>query len=324
MMSYLFPTILLMLPGFGFASPAQPVNSLGLTTSASLTANTIGPAPIDSRFTMQAVYQTQPLVEDDCLVAAVQILGLWGSDPLTFEEPVQNYFDDRFAHVQIQSRSVTTRGAVEARFLVWGLYLGLKGMITSHRFESVKLVLRWDRRIVAQIWIRPRQVQVPLSLPGETSFNSTNTLQGRSSFSSFNLSASQTIGRTSFNFSVPPTPSNPNTELTVALTSLGRPLSKYNFIMAILDGVLAGGSLTPWAPLQESVRVQVPPPFGAKLLLVPVPGASGEPYMTYGIVALALRQIPAGILLRQHAWVESRLLISLNDIPVAQGAFVNL
>ena len=94
--------------------------------------------------------------------------------------------------------------------------------------------------------------------------------------------------------------------------------------MAILDGILAAGSLTPRAQLSEPVRVRVPPPFGAKLLLVPLPGISGQLYMSFSIVALALREIPAGVLLVEHGWVESRILVSINDIPVANGAFVNL
>ena len=324
MMSYLFTTILLMLPCFGFASPAQPLNALSLTDPAALMANTIGPAPIDSRFTMQPFYQGQPLVEDDCLVAAVQLLGLWGADQLTMQEPVSRYLDDRFPRVFIETRSLSTSRTTEARFLVWGLYLGLKGMITSRRFESVKLVLRWERRVIAQISIQPRQIQGQPSLPGEMSFNSTNTLQERSSFSPFNLSADEAIGRTSFNFSVPPTPSNPTVEMDVAFQPLDRPLPKYNFIMAIIGGILAAGSLTPRAQLSESVRVQVPPPFGAKLLLVPLSGASGQPYLTYGIVASALRQVPTGMLLQVHAWVETRIVILLDGIPVAQGVVQNV
>ena len=324
MMFDLFPIILLMLPGFAFASPAQPVSSLGLTTSASLTANPIGPEPIDPRFSLVVRPQMQPLVEDDCLVAAVQALGVWGSYPLQYEAPGLNYYDADFPRVEIESRSADTSGRLHAQFLVWGMYLGLKRMIRTHRYESVKLLLQWEGRIVGQIWIRPRQGQVPLSLPGEMSFNSTNTLQERSSLNSFNLSASETPGRTSFNFSVPPTPSNAPTEFTMAVNSMERPLPKYNFIMAILDGILASSSLTPEDPLQESVRVRIPPPFGAKFLLVPTPEASEESYMTKNILALALRQIPKVLLLRQPGWVEARILIFVNNIQVAQGIFANI
>ena len=324
MMFDLFPIVLLMLPGFAFALPAQPVSSLGLTTSASLTANPIGPEPIDSRFSVLSRPQMQPLVEDDCLVAAVQVLGVWASYPSFYAAPGLNYYDSRFPRVEIESRSTDTSGTLHAQFLLWGLYLGLKDMIRSHRFESVKLLLQWDEHIVGQIWIRPRQVQVPLSLPGEMSFNSTNTLQERSSFNSFNLSASETLGRTSFNFSVPPTPSNAPTEFTMAVNSLSRPLPKYNLIMAILDGILAADSRTPEARLDDSVRVRIPPPFGARLLLVPMPAVSEESYMTKNILALALRQIPEIILLRQPGWVEVRIFIEVNDILVARGGIVNL
>lgn len=309
-----------MLPCFGFALPAQPVNSLSLTDPAALTTNAIGPVPIDPRFTMQAFYQAQPLVENDCLVAAVQILGIWGSDPLNMQEPDATYSTDYFPRVQIESRSLSTGGTTEARFLVWGLYLGLKDMMTTRRFQRVKFVLRWEGRIFAQIEISPRTVQGQLSSPGEMPFNSTDTLQERSS-SPFNLSASEAIGQTSFNFSVPPTPSNPGGETTVEITPLDRPLPKYSFIMAILEGILAGGSETPRARLRDSVRAEVGPPFNSRLVLAPLPGTS---YMTYGILARALRQIPSGMLQRQYPWVESNIKVMLNGVSVGQGAVLNL
>ena len=325
MMSYLFTAILLMLPCFGFASPAQPINSLSLTNPAALTAvNPIGPVPIDPRFTMQPFYQPQPLVENDCIVTAVQLLGLFGSDPLTFQEPVQRYTERLFPHVLIENRSISPSGATEARFLVWGLYLGLKDMLTSRRFQRVKFVLRWEGRVIAQIEIMPRDPPGQLSLPGEMSFNSTDTLQERSSSSPFNLSASEAIGRTSFNFSIPPTPSNPRSEMAIAIAPSDRPLPKYSFIMAILEGILAGGSLTPRARLPEPAQAEVGAPFNSRLVMAPLPGTYGMPYMTYGTLALALRQIPAAMLQQQYPWVECNIKVMIDNISVGQGAVLNL
>lgn len=118
----LFRTILLMLPSFGFAKPAQPINSLGLITASPGASNPIGPEPKDPRFSLQALYKAVPLDEDQCLAATVQFMGLLGS--IAFFEPLQTktYWDDYFPNVEVTNRSPRTGGTIEARFLIWGLY----------------------------------------------------------------------------------------------------------------------------------------------------------------------------------------------------------
>ena len=310
----LFPAISLMLPSFGFATPTQAFNSLGPNGTGSLSANDIGPEPIDIRFSMQAFYQGVSLAEDDCLVAAVQLLGLWGSTPFLSQEPTRVYWDDRFPHVEISSRSPRTGGTMEVRCLVWGLYLGVKNMIESNRFQNVQFVLRWEWQIVAMISIRKRGG--PLSLPGEKSINSTNTtniLRQRSSSNQLNIFATENLDGISFNLSIP--------SMSVKVVPLGsRPLPKYNFIMAILDGILAVASRATISTIPEPVQVQPPAPYGAKLRVVPERATPGQPSLTFGMVALALRQIPACLLLRVHQWVEVDFEILFDEVLKARGA----
>ena len=314
-----------MLPNLGSAATAQPINSLGRNGTSPLSANNIGPEPIDPRFSMQAVYQAVPLTEDDCLVAAVQLLGLWGSKPFTSQEPTRIYWDDGFPRVEITSLSPRAGGHMEVRFLVWGLYLGVRDMIGSDRFMNVQFVLRWEGQIVALVSIGKRGG--PLSLPGENSINSTNTtnmLQQRSSSGQLNLFATEHLDGTSFNLSIP------NTTLTDVQMRLkvfpfaNRPLSKYNFIMAVLDGILAVASRPTIFPIPEPVQVQPPAPFGAILRVVPTWATYGQHSLTFGLVSLALRQIPAGMLLRVPQYVEVEFEILIGDIVVARGALTGV
>lgn len=326
------PPLLLILPSIAFATPAQPINSLALTTATANpgTSNPIGPEPIDPRFNMQPVYRATPLNEDECLVAAVQFLGLLGSDPFTGPEETRNYFDDRLPHVVITPRSPRTGGTVEARFLVWGLYLGLKDMIESNRFRNVQLVLRWEGQIVAFISINKRAAPPLLSLPGANSTtNSTNILQQRSSSSypsstQWNIPTTSTQNTTSFTLLslLPNTPpSNPGAELSMKIAALpDQPLPKNNIIMALLDGILAVASRTTRAHVPDRIRVQTPAPYGARLLVVPERAVAGRPYLTFGMVALAIRQIPGNLLLGVGRWVEVRFQIEVDDVVVARGA----
>lgn len=314
-----------MLLSFGSATSAQPMTSLIPNVPSPLSANAIGPEPIDPRFSMQPSYQAVPLAEDDCVVAAVQLLGLWGSNPFTGQEPTITYWDDYVPRVEITSLSPRAGGTVEARFLIWGLYLGVKDMIESNRFKSVQFVLRWEGQIVALILIKKRQSL--LSIPGGNSINSTDTtniLRQRSSSNQLNIFASENLNDTSFNLSFPITAST-DLEMTVKVFPLAnRPLPKYNFIMALLDGILAVASRLPRAPVPEPVQVQTPAPYGASLQVVAEQVTRGQPHVTFGIMALALRQIPQGLLLRVHQWMEIVFEILISDILVARGALLRV
>ena len=214
---------------------------------------------------------------------------------------------------------------MEVRFLVWGLYLGIKDMIGSDRFKNVQFVLRWEGQIAASISIKRRDI--PLSLLGEKSINSTNTtniLQQRSSSNQLNLFTTENLDGTSSNLSVPiMTPTD--VVMSVKVFPLAnRPLPKYNFIMAILDGILAVASRPTMIAVPEPVQVQPPAPYGAKLRVVPERATYGQPYLIFGSLSLALRQIPAGLLLRVPRWVEVEFGILIGDVSVARGALTGI
>lgn len=90
--------------------------------------------------------------------------------------------------------------------------------------------------------------------------------------------------------------------------------------MALLDGILAVASRTTRAHVPDRIRVQTPAPYGARLLVVPERAVAGRPYLTFGMVALAIRQIPGNLLLGVGRWVEVRFQIEVDDVVVARGA----
>lgn len=57
----------------------------------------------------------------------------------------------------------------------------------------------------------------------------------------------------------------------------------------VIDGILAVASRTTRAHVPEQVQVRPPAAYGATLRVVPRPATSGQPYLTFGIVALVLR-----------------------------------
>lgn len=318
-MYILCSTIFLVLPSFSFATPAQLTNSRDLITTIPSISNPITVQPVDPRFSMQPVYQAEPLDEDQCLVAAIQLMGLYGSDPFTSPKTTAEYWDNHVPRVVIAPRTTRRDGTMETRFLVWGLYLGIKDMIETNRFNNVQFVLRWDSVVIGGISIKSR-TPGQLSLTGENSTSSTNILRRSSSSNLSNLLASENLDGTSSNLSVPTTLSTPNTDFRMEIQPLDTPVPKYSVIMTLLDGILAVASRTTRAQVPDPVEAQPAYPYEAKLQVLPSQTMYGQPYLTFGIVSLALRQIPAALLLRTGRWVEVSFRIMLNGVLVAQGS----
>ena len=279
-MHSLFPLLLPLLPSFGFAMPAQSISSLGLNTTSPGSSNPIGPEPIDPRFNMTILYQAVNLAEDPFLVVAVQFLGILCASPFNSKQPTSSYWDDYLPFVDITHRSPLEGGTIEVRFLVWGIYSGMKDMIETRRFKDAQIVLRWDREIVGTILIKKRPFPPPL-LSGTRNF--TDVLQRRASSSDqLNLVSTESLDGTSFELSIPASPSNPESYIDFRCEPL-ESLSKYGIIMALMDAMLAVAPRTTRARLQEPVQVRPAAPYDARLVVLPV--HSEEPFMTYGLVA---------------------------------------
>lgn len=59
---------------------------------------------------------------------------------------------------------VITTSPIEAKYLLSGIFKGIKYMIENNRFNEVQFYLRWDKRMVGQIWImlpEPSQLRPP-------------------------------------------------------------------------------------------------------------------------------------------------------------------
>lgn len=272
------------------------------------------------RFAMQPLYEAVDLDEDHCLVATVQFMGLLGSARSDEPFPTKTYFDDRFPNVEIANHSPRTGGTIEARFLVWGLYLGVKDMIVTDRFKNVQFVLRWEGQIVGIITIR-NQAGPRSLLSGGT--NSTADMQRRSSSSSssqlHNLSASESLDGTSFNLSMPNTLSALDTHVTIRTEFLDKLLPKTSIIITLMEGILAVASQLPRARVLDPVHAEPAFPYDATLEVLPVLTMHGEEYLTFGIVALAIRQIPAALLLQKGEWVEVEFRVLVEGTLVARG-----
>ena len=325
----LIPTILLILPSFGFASPAQPIDSLQLVAPSH-----IGPKPIDPRFTMQPEYLTGTIDEDDFLVAAVQLTGIYGSTDFNGMEGHKFYYDDDVPRVKVTVEGFAIFRLIEVRFAFWGLVLGIKGMIASQTFKEVNFKLKWNGRPVGVIEVRKRNPEPSLSGDNNNQGehyvdSSSNALQQSSSSSSSNRTnlAASVIripdSTSSLNLTAPssltPSSSNPAEPIDLVVDNVADDIPKYNFITSILDGMLATTNDDVRAQLKDVVRAQGPGPDTIGLFVYPDATPAGSPYMTYGLSAYLIRQLPKYCLLMAHRWAEVTFRGEIEGLQVTHG-----
>ena len=316
-----FAVILLLLPSFGFARPAQPISSLHLTPANLDTSNAIGPEPIDSRFEMLPVFQQIPLDEDQSLVIVVQLLGNIGVTGFLEHLPGHNqYWDDRLPNVLIKWRTPQPGTAIQAQFLIWGYYLGIKFMIENTRFRNANFILRWEGQVVCIASI-VKKVPPRSLLSGA---NSTDFMQQRPSNPSnpSTVSASEHLNGTAFTLAMPATLSGQNSEAQLKITDWSGPLPKNNIILAVLDGILAMASRDATARIEDQISVQSPSPSAAILQIASRQMAPGQPALTFGMVSFLLKQVPGLLLLQKREWVGFRFLIRVDGVLVARGGLV--
>ena len=313
MYALFFQAILLLLPSYTFALPAQPTLPLDVTPTINDTLNAILGPDWDPRFGVQVMYQEVPIDEDQCLVEAVQVLGEWAI--MSPNDPVVEaaFSDERLSNIGITALGPGQGRPILVRFLTGGLYLGLQAMIEHRSFKKALFIIRWDGRLIGSIHIgRPGS---RLSLSGD---NSTNNIQQKSSPATLALVSSQGLNSNSSNLSIPEILFDRNVRVKLDKISLGHPLPKYDVIMASMTVVFSGSSPTAREQIQyPGLLISSPPPFSARLRVWPERATSERPFVTIRIVALVTKQIPAILLLQARRWAEVKFQIEIDDILVA-------
>ena len=306
-------TIWLILPTFVFAGPMRPRNSLGLTTLDSQTLNAIGYEPVDPRFSVLPQLSLVSLDEDEWLVTAVEVMGYISSVSLStlLKSSTYNDPDPGLRVVSVVIQPAKSEGRVAARYIVWGFYSAIKGMITINRFRIAQFTLRWEQLTVGVIKIGRRQSS--LYVPEG---NYTGTPQQHSSFSQSNFLVARSPDNTNKNLSLPLTSSGRG----IRITYFGRDLPKHDIILTIVETLLLVASRTPLARVSEAVIVS-PSPHTVQLHVIPYATTSSQPDMTVENVALAVKKIP-GMLLEAGRWSEVHFDIVVGGVEVAHGLLV--
>lgn len=295
-------------PHLGFTAVvpvARPINSSPIG-ALSPNITTVG-TNIDSRFHIETHVLDILVDQIDCLMNVVIAMGKLSAREFTGPIEPTRYRDPRYPSVLIMTRSPARGGPIEARFLLWGLYLGIRLKLQLNDWRLPEFILFWEGERVGSISFRtydPRN-----SLQGSNSTDSltqTSTKFSNSDASSIHTNTTQTP--------------NPIMAIDVQLTSFGASLPKINLFMAVFECYLyVAPKFTGEVLLAFSVT---PLPYNVVLRLRPV-FRTEEPFFEYGVAGLALATVPSELIFERHQqWTEVSFKYLVNGFLVGQGEIV--
>ncbi|KAK3175246.1 hypothetical protein OEA41_002493 [Lepraria neglecta] len=232
---------------FSSAASIPSTNSLTLNNINSPLANATAPNPIDQRFTTSFKVFGPPIDKNHCLMNAVKamtILALLDSDQ---KVGPSKFVSATWPNVVIATEGPTEEGQVEARFLLWGLFLGIKSImirssVYSHWYSMI-ITLRWKSQVVGYITLSKPPAQ--LVLPGR---NQTIGL-GQGSNTNLTTVATDVAGKDTYSLSVTNildalinasklTNTPGSSDISVDITGTGKTMTLDNVFMTIMNGLV--------------------------------------------------------------------------------------
>lgn len=267
---------------------------------------------IDRRFTTTTQLQGPPLDVNVYFLNIVEAMATYALLNFTADvTPVIVGSPD----VMIVPRGLTPGGTIEARFLVWGLYAGVRGFILYEIFDTVELTLKWDGDVVGYIKILKPNARSTIGASNDTSGPMLHLTSIPSTPARMNetdvIDASLQI------------PENPAiSHLSVQFTGFGRPLTRDEVIIAILRTILFMAPNDSDHTVQP-LQVSAPAPYDANLRIRPLhpPSApSAEPF-TYAMAMRGLLAITKTAL-RHGRWSEASFNVLVNGMAIGQGAIL--
>ncbi len=286
---YLTPTI--------SSSKSDGLLSLGDVTTLRETLN------IDPRFSLEIGWGRSTLPGMSVLMNAVHAMADLALED--FYEPLVPiaYSLDTFPEVSIAPKATAPGGAIQTRFIVWGLYQGIAAMTRMKKSQTATFILKWEATIVGYISVvRPRA-----QLSGAES-NDTESLLRRPK--------SQGSNRIEEIAQNPPNATHTTNDhsLTVSFIPTGPALTGYEVLITVLYA-LAYAAQYPSAQAAEAFKLH---PSDARDMYLGVVGSITAPFFQYRGVIETLDKIPRYMLYQgRFSGVTFRMF--LGGVEVGQG-----
>lgn len=309
MMIWVFLAAFLALATRILAATVPTVNVIDIAGLAKPLLNVTSLDAIDRRFTTTTQIQGPALNVDAFLLNVVEAMATYAMLNFTADaKPVKVGSPD----VTIVSRGPKPGDTVAARFLVWGLYAGIRGLILYDILKTVEFTLKWDGNVVGYIKIRKPNAQ------SSGAVDDTGVLTPQYSSSP---STPALIDETNMIAKSLQIPDN-SPSLSVHFTGFGQPLTRDGVIITILKTLLSIAARDSEQTV-EPFQLSGPAPYDATLRIRPLrprPSPSAKAF-TYAMVSRSLLDITQQALQRGR-WSEAYFDVVVDGVANGRGAFV--
>ena len=228
---------------------------------------------------------------------------------LTETISVRDYIDPDYPEVAIEPIVFPSRRRVEARVLLWGVWEGIRWMISHHSFRELVIGAYWDGILISNIWIRGNRRHLSVARG-----NDTLDITPRSrKIPTPNATVVSTPGLSMVDASNPLS----DQHLTVSVTHVGDALGITEVFIAVFAAL---EYMAHFPSTDEVVMFSVSPEDEQTTIgiLEHEAHAAGPPFLEYQWVILGIAQIP-GYMLQQRSFTEVVIEIFLNLVPLGEG-----
>ena len=265
---------------------------------------------IDPRFTTTYRQGQVRLSATSCLMNAVNAMMELALEDFTQPVLPRNYMDPDYPEVMIVPIERMQGQRIEARYLLWGVWEGIRWMINHQSFRDLRIGGYWDGFRICNIWIRSAWRQ--LSVAGG---NVTMGLTARSEWMSIhNSTVESTEGLSMMNVKNPLN----DQHLTVAITHVGETLGITEVFVTIFAAL---EYVAQFPSTDELINFHISPDDENTTIGVlgntRAPGF-GPPFLEYQWVILSLGHIPA-YMLQQRRFTEVVIEIAVDGVPLGEG-----
>ena len=295
-----------------FTATIPPIQSIDSSANDVLAANITTVGAIDPHFRVRTNFQDVDVNEDDCVMNVIIAMGILARSFTGTVEP-RTFRDERYPGCFFLTRGPARTSTIEARFLVWGLYDGIKPMIQNGNWKLAELTLIWEGHIVGFVSFGTAQTALH-ALQGS---GNSRVQSRRSTTAPLNsLAIPNYINPIPGNASA----SNPSFYIDVKPTAFGDPLPKTSVFLAVLKCLL----YTAAQPTSEALSAFGVRPITQDVVLRLWPISQPQDLvLDYGVAGLGLSAIPASfIAARRQQWTEVGFEFRLNGILVGRGSIL--
>ena len=288
------------------------IQSIDLSANDALSANMTTVGVIDPHFRITTNFQDVDVNEDDCVMNVILAMGILALSFTGSVEP-RIYRDERYPSCFFQTRSPARDSMIESRFLVWGLYSGIRPMIQNGNWKLAEFTLLWEGRTVGFISFgtaktAPHALQGSQNSRVQSRRSTTAPLDSLAIFSQFDSLQS--------NLSAP----NPSYYIDVQPTVYGEPLPKSSVFLAVLECLLY---LAPKPSSDALSAFSVSPMSDDVVLRLSPVSHSGNLFFDYGLAGLGISAIPSKFIAqRRQQWAEVRFDYKVNHVLIGRGSIL--